>query len=153
MEHGYLGWPMVCASWGISNRIRALYHALKESILKDEDSMDKGVADKLKKGKPDDAKQIEGLSCWEDHTVKKEREREDTGKTDETPSVKADPKDWLKKLKRPPTPDPEWNTSKTVDDGPTQNWLSDLTKAEKPSKMFNELMSTPIDFTTFVLNR
>ncbi|GJU04306.1 hypothetical protein Tco_1114644 [Tanacetum coccineum] len=52
--------------------------------------------------------------------------------------VKADPKDWLKKLKRPPTPDPEWNTCKTVDDGPTQNWLSDLAKAEKPSKMFND---------------
>ncbi|GKA56427.1 hypothetical protein Tco_0755499 [Tanacetum coccineum] len=35
--------------------IKALYHALMESILKDEDPMDKGVADKLKKRKPDDA--------------------------------------------------------------------------------------------------
>ncbi|GKF19554.1 hypothetical protein Tco_0068192 [Tanacetum coccineum] len=75
------------------------------------------------------------------------------GKTDETLSVKANPNDWFKKPKRPPTPDLEWNTGKPVDDGPTQNWLSDLAKAEKPSKMFNELMSTPIDFTAFAMNR
>nr|GEW24940.1 hypothetical protein [Tanacetum cinerariifolium] len=47
--------------------------------------------------------------------------REDTGNTDETPSVKADQKDWFKKPKRPPNPDPEWNTCKIVDDEPTQN--------------------------------
>ncbi|GJT36542.1 hypothetical protein Tco_0926961 [Tanacetum coccineum] len=34
----------------------------------------------------------------------------------------------------------------------TQNWLSDLAKAEKPSKMLNELMSTPINFTAFAMN-
>ncbi|GJT75374.1 hypothetical protein Tco_1042099 [Tanacetum coccineum] len=38
-----------------SDKHKALYHALMESILKDEDAMDKGVADKLKKRKPDDA--------------------------------------------------------------------------------------------------
>ncbi|GKC32781.1 hypothetical protein Tco_1040075 [Tanacetum coccineum] len=35
--------------------------------------------------------------------------REDMGNTDEPPVVKADPKDWFKKPKRPPSPDPEWN--------------------------------------------
>ncbi|GJZ23275.1 hypothetical protein Tco_0560734 [Tanacetum coccineum] len=75
------------------------------------------------------------------------------GKTDEPPIVKADPKDRFKKPKRPPTPDPKWNTCKKVDDGPTQNWLSDLTKAENSSNTFNELMSTPIDFTVFSMNR
>ncbi|GJT23111.1 hypothetical protein Tco_0893048 [Tanacetum coccineum] len=35
--------------------------------------------------------------------------REDMGNTDEPPIVKADPKDWFKKPKRPPSPDPEWN--------------------------------------------
>nr|GEV42906.1 hypothetical protein [Tanacetum cinerariifolium] len=39
---------------------------------------------------------------------------EDMGKTDEPPIVKADPKDWLKKPKRPPTPDPEWNIGKQL---------------------------------------
>nr|GEX39101.1 hypothetical protein [Tanacetum cinerariifolium] len=74
------------------------------------------------------------------------------GKTDEPPIVKADPKDWFKKPKRPLTLNLEWNTDKTVDDGPTQNCLSDLAKAKKPSKTFNELMSTPIDFTTLAMN-
>ncbi|GJW08039.1 hypothetical protein Tco_1570462 [Tanacetum coccineum] len=35
--------------------------------------------------------------------------REDTGNTDESPVVKADPKDWFKKPKRPSTSDPECN--------------------------------------------
>ncbi|GJW12129.1 hypothetical protein Tco_1577956 [Tanacetum coccineum] len=38
----------------------ALYHALIESILKDEDAMDKGVANELKKSKTDDADKDEG---------------------------------------------------------------------------------------------
>ncbi|GJY72152.1 hypothetical protein Tco_0475855 [Tanacetum coccineum] len=76
------------------------------------------------------------------------------GTTSEQPNVKAAPKrDWFKKPARPPTPDLEWNICKSVDDGPTQNWLSDLVKSEKPSKPFNKLMSTPIDFTAFAMNR
>nr|GEV08764.1 retrovirus-related Pol polyprotein from transposon TNT 1-94 [Tanacetum cinerariifolium] len=39
---------------------KSLYHALIESILKDEDAMDKGVADKLKKKRPNDADRDEG---------------------------------------------------------------------------------------------
>ncbi|GJU69826.1 hypothetical protein Tco_1256085 [Tanacetum coccineum] len=38
----------------------ALYHALKKSILEDEDTMDKGVVDKSKKRKPDDTDRDEG---------------------------------------------------------------------------------------------
>ncbi|GJY65713.1 hypothetical protein Tco_0467951 [Tanacetum coccineum] len=41
--------------------------------------------------------------------------------TGKSAQAKANPKDWFKKPKRPPTPDPEWNTRKTVNDGPTQN--------------------------------
>ncbi|GKA70247.1 hypothetical protein Tco_0776311 [Tanacetum coccineum] len=78
---------------------------------------------------------------------------EDMGNTDETPIVNVDPKDWFKKPERPPTPDPEWNECKSVDNKPTQKWLSDLAKAEKSSKTFNDLMSTPIDFSAFVMNR
>ncbi|GJR80073.1 hypothetical protein Tco_0150858 [Tanacetum coccineum] len=40
-----------------------------------------------------------------------------------------------------------------VDNKPTQKWLGDLAKAEKPSKTFNDLMRTPIDFSTFAMNR
>ncbi|GJR90169.1 hypothetical protein Tco_0214180 [Tanacetum coccineum] len=38
-------------SFNKSPKHRALYHALMESILEDEEAMDKGVADELKKGK------------------------------------------------------------------------------------------------------
>ncbi|GJT16418.1 hypothetical protein Tco_0875124 [Tanacetum coccineum] len=75
------------------------------------------------------------------------------GNTDEPPVVKADPKDWFKKPERPPIPDPEWNECKIVDSKPTRKWLSDLSKVENSSKTFNDLMSTLIDFSTFVMNR
>ncbi|GJR18452.1 retrovirus-related pol polyprotein from transposon TNT 1-94 [Tanacetum coccineum] len=78
---------------------------------------------------------------------------DDLGNTNKQPNVKAAPKhDWFKKLTRPPTPDPEWNTRKSVDKGPTQNWLNDLTNVEKPPLSFDDLMSTPIDFFAFAIN-
>ncbi|GJW70128.1 hypothetical protein Tco_0127045 [Tanacetum coccineum] len=47
-------------SFNRSPKQRALYHALMESILENEDTMDEGVADKLKKRKQDDADKDEG---------------------------------------------------------------------------------------------
>ncbi|GJY69519.1 hypothetical protein Tco_0472501, partial [Tanacetum coccineum] len=105
--------------------------------------LDKGVADRLKKRKPDDADKDEGPAARPDQRKFAQAEEtvfeagdtqvlqnlgEDMDKTDEIPSVKADPKDWFKKPKRPPSLDPKWNTVKIVDDEPTQNWLSDLAK-------------------------
>ncbi|GKC36149.1 hypothetical protein Tco_1048533, partial [Tanacetum coccineum] len=55
-------------SFNNSPKQRALYHALMESILKDEDVMDEGVADKLKKRKRDDVDKDEGLSARSDRT-------------------------------------------------------------------------------------
>ncbi|GJX89415.1 hypothetical protein Tco_0341429 [Tanacetum coccineum] len=75
------------------------------------------------------------------------------GNINEPPVVKGDPKDLFNKLERPPTPDPEWNECKTVNSKPTQKWLSDLAKAEKSSKTFDDLISTLIDFSTFAMNR
>ncbi|GKB51867.1 hypothetical protein Tco_0902620 [Tanacetum coccineum] len=43
-----------------NSKHKALYHALMESILEDKYAMDKGVADKLKKRKPDDTDRDEG---------------------------------------------------------------------------------------------
>nr|GEU77602.1 retrovirus-related Pol polyprotein from transposon TNT 1-94 [Tanacetum cinerariifolium] len=78
---------------------------------------------------------------------------EDTGNTDEPLAVNVDPKDWFKKPERPLTLDPEWNKGRSVKNKPTQKWLSDLAKAEKPSRTFDDLISTPIRFNTFVMNR
>ncbi|GJV13070.1 hypothetical protein Tco_1354611 [Tanacetum coccineum] len=60
--------------------------------------------------------------------------------------------DWFKKLKRPSTPDLDWNTIKTIDFKPSQTWISKITKVGKPPLTFNELMSTPIDFSAYVMN-
>ncbi|GJX07712.1 hypothetical protein Tco_0195644 [Tanacetum coccineum] len=74
------------------------------------------------------------------------------GNTNEPPVVNVDPKDWFKKPERHPTPDPEWNKGRSAENKPTQKWLSDLTKAKKPSRAFDDLISTPIDFSAFVMN-
>ncbi|GJV17772.1 hypothetical protein Tco_1363095 [Tanacetum coccineum] len=58
-------------SFNKSTKERALYHALMESILEDEDAMDEGVADKLKKRKQDDADKDEGPSAGSDRGLKR----------------------------------------------------------------------------------
>nr|GEY28849.1 hypothetical protein [Tanacetum cinerariifolium] len=63
-----------------------------------------------------------------------------------------DKKDWFKKSPRPETLDPDWNTVKTIDDTPEQSWFNEMVQAEKPSLTFDELMSTPIDFSEFSMN-
>ncbi|GJR04052.1 hypothetical protein Tco_0527036 [Tanacetum coccineum] len=79
---------------------------------------------------------------------------DDMGTTNEQPNVEvASKNNWFKKPKRPSTPGPEWNEGKSVDNEPTQNWLNDLAKAGKPPITFNELMSTPINFSAFSMKR
>nr|GEW58701.1 hypothetical protein [Tanacetum cinerariifolium] len=90
-------------SFNRSPKQRALYHALIESILEDEDAMDEGVADKLKKGN----------------------------------------KIMLIKMKALP---------KSVDFRPPQTWINKIAQVEKPPLSFDELMSAPIDFSTYVMN-
>nr|GEX23340.1 hypothetical protein [Tanacetum cinerariifolium] len=58
-------------SFSKSTKYKALYHALMESILKDEDAMDKGVVDKSKKRKPDDADKDEGPPAGPDQWFKR----------------------------------------------------------------------------------
>nr|GEX38079.1 hypothetical protein [Tanacetum cinerariifolium] len=49
--------------------------------------------------------------------------------------------------------DPDWNVGKTPQQGHNQSWLMTLaSSAEKPSKTFDELMSTPIDISAFIMN-
>ncbi|GJZ29305.1 hypothetical protein Tco_0573952 [Tanacetum coccineum] len=185
-----------------SPKQRALYHALMESILKDEDAMDEGVTDKLKKRKPYDADKDEGPFAGSDLGLKGRKSSKDTkpskkaksmesskgtsksqpkfivkstqteeivfeagntqephnqgqymGNTDDQPIVEAAPKhDWFKKPERPPTLDSDWNVRKSVDFRPHQTWISKIAQAEKTPLSFDELMSTPIDFSAYVMN-
>ncbi|GJZ00963.1 hypothetical protein Tco_0518924 [Tanacetum coccineum] len=73
--------------------------------------------------------------------------REDKNK-DEDPPAGSD--QGLKK--RPPTLDPDWNAGKQVDFRPPYTWISQIAKVEKPSLTFNELISTLIDFSAYVMH-
>nr|GEZ68064.1 hypothetical protein [Tanacetum cinerariifolium] len=53
----------------------------------------------------------------------------------------------------PEPTDPDWNVGKTPQQGQNQCWLMTLVSSvEKPSKTFDELMITPIDFSAFIMN-
>ncbi|GKD06302.1 hypothetical protein Tco_1181276, partial [Tanacetum coccineum] len=77
------------------------------------------------------------------------------GNDDEEPLREVASKhDWFTKPKQPQEPtDPDWNVGKTPQQVPTQSWLMTLAAtADKPSKTFDELMSTPIDFSAYIMN-
>ncbi|GJU74058.1 hypothetical protein Tco_1265463 [Tanacetum coccineum] len=77
------------------------------------------------------------------------------GNDDEEPKRKVASKHvWFTKPKQPEDPtDPDWNVGKTPQQGPTQSWLMTLaSSADKMSKTFDELMSTPIDFSAYIMN-
>ncbi|GJX09545.1 hypothetical protein Tco_0199404 [Tanacetum coccineum] len=63
-------------------------------------------------------------------------------------------RDWFTKPKKPKEPtDPNWNIGKTPQQGQTQSWLMTLASSvDKPSKTFDELISTPIDFSAYIMN-
>ncbi|GKE88067.1 hypothetical protein Tco_1565542 [Tanacetum coccineum] len=56
-------------------------------------------------------------------------------------------------MKRPPTPDRDWNKTLPDAHGPVQPWLSSLAQMKDPRESFNELIDTPLDFSAFVMNR
>ncbi|GJV77121.1 retrovirus-related pol polyprotein from transposon TNT 1-94 [Tanacetum coccineum] len=75
------------------------------------------------------------------------------GNTDDQPNVEETSKhDWFKKLKRPPTPDLDWNVRQSIDFRPPQTWISRIAQAEKPPLTFDELISTPIEFLAYVMH-
>nr|GEV49097.1 hypothetical protein [Tanacetum cinerariifolium] len=60
--------------------------------------------------------------------------------------------DWFKKPNKPSTPDRTWNDGNYINSRPPQKWFSNISKARQPPHTFDELMSTPIDFSTYVMH-
>ncbi|GJZ77118.1 hypothetical protein Tco_0641790 [Tanacetum coccineum] len=82
-------------------------------------------------------------------------QEENPGNDDEEPKEKvASKRDWFTKPTKPQElTDPDWNVGKTPQQGENQSWLMTLaSSANKPSKTFDELMSTPIDFSAYIMN-
>ncbi|GJW39563.1 hypothetical protein Tco_0065408 [Tanacetum coccineum] len=69
---------------------------------------------------------------------------------DEPRKETASRRDWFKKPTPPQEPtDPDWHVGKTTQEGPT---LAASTSTDKSLKDFDELMSTPIEFSSYILN-
>nr|GFA34540.1 hypothetical protein [Tanacetum cinerariifolium]GFB05292.1 hypothetical protein [Tanacetum cinerariifolium] len=84
--------------------------------------------------------------------------RNESGYIDDQPDNEVDHKhDWFQKPDKPPTPYRAWNKSKSIDFRPPQKWINTITKEcykeRQPPRTFNDLMSTPIDFSAYVMNR
>ncbi|GKC02713.1 integrase, catalytic region, zinc finger, CCHC-type containing protein [Tanacetum coccineum] len=77
----------------------------------------------------------------------------DSDKTQADDSLKILKKDWFKDSPKPELLDLDWNTVKTINDAPEQPWFNEMVQAEKPPLMFDELMSTLIDFSAYAMNR
>ncbi|GKE67687.1 hypothetical protein Tco_1521848 [Tanacetum coccineum] len=77
----------------------------------------------------------------------------DLGNTDYQSNFEAALKhDWFNKPERPSTLYSDWNATKTIDFRPPHTWISKITKAEKPPLTFNGLISSPINFSAYVMN-
>ncbi|GJW46511.1 hypothetical protein Tco_0078157 [Tanacetum coccineum] len=76
-----------------------------------------------------------------------------SGNTNDQPNVEAALElDWFKKTERPSTLDFDWNARKSVDFRPPQTWISRITQAKNHPLTFDELMSTPTDFSAYIMN-
>ncbi|GKB04210.1 hypothetical protein Tco_0832353, partial [Tanacetum coccineum] len=91
-----------------------------------------------------------------DSDMPQDQERNLGDNKDETRNETASGRDWFKKPTPPQEPtDPDWYVGKTIQEGPTQNWLMNLaasTSTDISLKDFDELMSTPTDFSGYKLN-
>ncbi|GKE37911.1 hypothetical protein Tco_1461316 [Tanacetum coccineum] len=159
---------------------RDCYDGLKKSYAPDKDFFYSYDVYSLKHGEKDKDKD-EDPSAGSDRGLKKRKTSKDVEPTTEEPVFevadsdmpqdqagnlgdnKDEPRDktasrrnWFKKPTPPQEPtDPDWNVGKTTMEGPTQTWLMNLATSNPTDKLlkdFDELMSTLIDFSSFVLN-
>ncbi|GKD11943.1 hypothetical protein Tco_1196350, partial [Tanacetum coccineum] len=151
---------------------RECYDGLKKSYALDKDFFYSYDVYSLKRGRKYKDKD-EDPFAGSDRGLKKRKTSKDTEPTtdsdmpqdqegnlgdneDEPRKETASRRDWFKKPTPPQEPtDPDWNIVKTTQEGPTQNWLMNLAASnptDKSLKDFDELMSTPINFSSFVLN-
>ncbi|GJS42475.1 hypothetical protein Tco_0567518 [Tanacetum coccineum] len=85
--------------------------------------------------------------------LKKRETSKDAEPTKEEPEFKVADSDMPHDQEENPSNDDEEPKGKTLQQGPTQSWLMTLaSSADKPSKTFDELMISPIDFSAYIMN-
>ncbi|GJT53128.1 hypothetical protein Tco_0988182 [Tanacetum coccineum] len=89
-----------------------------------------------------------------DSNMQQDQERNLSNDNDELMKETVSKCDWFTKPTQPQEPtDPDWNDRNTPQQGPTQSWLMTLaSSADKSLKTFDELISTPIDFSAYIMN-
>nr|GEU77233.1 hypothetical protein [Tanacetum cinerariifolium] len=61
--------------------------------------------------------------------------------------------EWFQQQKKLLTPDRDWNKTLPASHGSVQPWISELANQADSRSSFNELMSTHVDFSAFLMNR
>ncbi|GKB02126.1 hypothetical protein Tco_0830215 [Tanacetum coccineum] len=154
-------------SYQAAQEHRDLYDALVKSYKLDKDLFESyGKSYSLKRDHEDKDKD-EDPPAGSDQGLKRRKIIKDAepykgskskeSKSSSSKGTKSQPKSsgksaQFKKSKRPLTPDPDWNANKSIDFRPPQTWIDKIAKAKKPPLTFDELMSTPIDFSAYVIN-
>ncbi|GJZ93436.1 retrovirus-related pol polyprotein from transposon TNT 1-94 [Tanacetum coccineum] len=119
----------------------ARYHALMESILADEDAMDQGLKRRKTSKDAEPSKRPKSTDSSKGTTRSQPKSTSKFAQAEKTVFEAAD------------TDMQQNQGDDTVNEEPTQNWLSNLVLAKKSPLTFNELMSTPIDFSVYAMNR
>nr|GEW04428.1 hypothetical protein [Tanacetum cinerariifolium] len=163
-----------------SNEQRNLYKALVEVYESDKIILDTyGETVTLKRRRDNDADKDKEPFAGSDQGSKRRREGKepDESATAEEPmqtthemeepshpEFKTGPDDqpivepsqhleWFSQQKKPPTPDRDWNKTLSATHESIQPWINKLAKQSDSRSSFNELMDTPVDFFTFLMNR
>ncbi|GKC83356.1 hypothetical protein Tco_1139073 [Tanacetum coccineum] len=106
----------------------------------------------LKRSRKDKDKD-EDPSVGSDRGLKKRKTSKDAEPTTEEPEFKVADSDMPQDQEENLGNDNEEPKGKTPQQGPTQSWLmTPAYSADKPSKTFDKLMSTLIDFSTYIMN-
>ncbi|GJV24262.1 hypothetical protein Tco_1376957 [Tanacetum coccineum] len=88
-----------------------------------------------------------------DRGLKKRKTSKDAEPRKEEPEFKVPDLDTPQDQEENPSNDDEEPKGNTPQQGQNQSWLMSLvSSANKPSKTFDELMSTPIDFSEYIMN-
>ncbi|GKD27768.1 hypothetical protein Tco_1233982, partial [Tanacetum coccineum] len=159
-------------SYRAAEQHRDLYDALVKSYQLDKDLFDSyGKVYSLKRGREDKDKD-EDPSAGSDQGLKKRKTIKDTeppkgykSKEFKSSSSKGSKSQSKSSGKSAQAEEPVLETantempqdqgddlSKQIDFRPPQTWISKMAKAGKPPTTFDELMSTPIDFSAYVLH-
>nr|GEZ24200.1 hypothetical protein [Tanacetum cinerariifolium] len=77
----------------------------------------------------------------------------ETGADDQPIAEHSQHPEWFSQQKKPLTSDRDWNKTLPATHGSSQPWISKLAKQTDSRSSFNELMDTPVHFSSFLMNR